>query len=340
MAAAAPQPAYRIDRYDCGKDDAKLEILFRQVEEQQSRLEPQNPLKRVLRSTPRIPPFDPRVMPWIHKCDAHSDKIQLRHYVAIKPDGTIVGWLLAEKRRRFGYNYIYLSEITGIRYIHDDNKKIGESLHAALKKDATDPKEGIDFIYLYPLDARVKNLYESWGYRTAKQLGYQEELPQQFLLIVEKQAKKTSLPMKLLGKLQPASNSEIFTNALKVVEGLEKLELADAKLKGLEKSELPAAELKKDMLDRRRDFEKDDDAVRELRDALDLIAVFSEPDEKGEFVLKRHEIIGMLRDVFVDKPAVESAEAKPEPDPKRARTAGRRKTHRHRRHRKTRRRHK
>lgn len=230
---------------------------------------------------------------------------KVRHYVAQRGDD-IVGWLLAETRRRFGRTYVYLSEIS-VTQVEDKvrNIGIGKALHELLLKDAT--KDKAHFIYLYPLTEKAGATYTNWGYHTLKELNYPPAqypgVKHMFLALCAKTGdKNTIIPSKLLDKLQGASSVEIFTSGHALAK-----ELGD-----------------KDLAVRIQSRAGRDDTtlIPRLREALENIAVFGEAEE-GEEGLTDEEKLDMLRELF--------------PAPK----AGRRRTRKHkRRARKTRRRHK
>lgn len=101
------------------------------------------------------------IFPWLTRCDLAS-----RHYVAKKDDNTICGWMSVNARKKGNQTFFYLSEISVIRTPDPSFKGVGLRLHQTLVEEAK--KEGKDFIYLYPLNEKVKATYTSdkWGYRS------------------------------------------------------------------------------------------------------------------------------------------------------------------------------
>lgn len=135
-------PACIITRYDCDKDRDKIKELIDLANEQQDR-------DHGFIS----------IFPWLGGCD-----LAPRHYVAQKADGTICGWMTVIPREDGGMKYYYLSEISVIRTPDPSYKGVGIRLQKTLVEDGT--KEGMDFIYLYPLTPEVAETYvKKWGYK-------------------------------------------------------------------------------------------------------------------------------------------------------------------------------
>lgn len=131
-----------ITRYDCDKDGEKIKELIDLANEQQDR-------DHGFIS----------IFPWLGGCD-----LAPRHYVAQKEDKTICGWMTVIPREDGGMKYYYLSEISVIRTPDPSYKGVGIRLQKTLVEDGT--KEGMDFIYLYPLTPEVAKTYvEKWGYK-------------------------------------------------------------------------------------------------------------------------------------------------------------------------------
>ena len=280
--SAAAEPACKITRYDCSDPTQKetIDLIAAEADKQPENLRARDPSKRERRSDPYIPPFDPRVLPWAARCSSHTAKVSIRHYIARKDDGTICGWLLAEKRRRLGYTYIYLAEISAIRYVSPDHRQIGKRLHDTLLTDAK--SENVDFIYLYPLTSRVAELYVTWGYRRINEIddvtvrGPRYDAVRQQFLILKKTPGRGVLPVKLLNALRPEDSATLYSSALELAKG--------------------DADLTKILSDNRRDCKASPDCVARLRDALETIQVFADPGD-GE-TLSREEQLDYLRDVF------------------------------------------
>jgi len=103
------------------------------------------------------------IFPWKKQCAEAEDHV---HYVARSPKGIICGWLTARSAELFGQYYIYLNEISTRRIKDELYGGIGKKLHDALLKDAQEA--GVDFIYLYPLNPSVAEIYKTWGYKTER----------------------------------------------------------------------------------------------------------------------------------------------------------------------------
>ena len=135
-------PACIITRYDCDKDKDKINELVELANDQQASSE-----------------GFISIFPWLGGCD-----LAPRHYVAQKADGTICGWMTVIPKEEGGMKYYYLSEISVIRTQDPSYKGVGIRLQKTLVEDGT--KEGMDFIYLYPLTPEVAKTYvEKWGYK-------------------------------------------------------------------------------------------------------------------------------------------------------------------------------
>jgi len=113
------------------------------------------------------------IYPWKKQCDEYND---YRHYIARSPSGIICGWMTAQWIQEFGQNYIYINEISTRRIKDELYGGIGRRLHAALIEDAT--ASGAEFIYLFPLNSTVADVYTKWGYVHAR-----PELLQMFLVL-------------------------------------------------------------------------------------------------------------------------------------------------------------
>jgi hypothetical protein len=241
--------------------------------------------------------FDTRVLPWTHGCGKSAKTVRkVRHYVAQRGDD-IVGWLLAETRRRFGRTYVYLSEISVTRVKEDKNIGIGKALHELLLKDAT--KDKAHFVYLYPLTPEAGATYTKWGYHTLKELKYPPaqypDVTHMFLALCAKTGdKKPIIPSKLLDKLNGPSYREIFPSGHALATSLGDEGLA-ARIQS-------------------RAGGDDQTLAPRLREALENIAVFGEAGEEGEQGLTDDEKLDMLRELF--------------PAPKAGRRTRRRKTRR------------
>jgi L-amino acid N-acyltransferase YncA len=249
--------AYKVTAYDCAIELEKIKELATIADSQQT-AEPK--------------PFDHRVLPWVHGCEkAHKSVIKIRHYVAQKVDGSIVGWLLAETRNRFGRIYVYLSEISATRIQSPDHKGIGQALHAKLLEDAK--ADGAFFIYLYPLTEAAKETYTKWGYSTPY-----PNVKQQFLELKEATDKKRVVPERLVANLKEPDPRTLFPEASAIASQLGEPEFAKTiKSRGL----------------------RDDPVfVARLRDALETIAVFTDAGDEGEDRMDKSEQLALLHEVF------------------------------------------
>lgn len=134
--------ACKVTRYDCQRDVEKIKELA----------EIASPLEHSEFHT---------IFPWKKQCDEPGNHV---HYVAQAPNGTICGWLRAKIVDKYGRHYIYLNEISTRRVRDELYGGVGLSLNSALVKDAM--AEGVDFIYLYPLNPEVASIYQrpEWGY--------------------------------------------------------------------------------------------------------------------------------------------------------------------------------
>ena len=260
----AEAPTYTVTTYDCATDLPKIEELAALADSKQ---------------VGEPPPFDPRVLPWTHKCfKGHKSIRTIRHYVAQKADGTIVGWLLAETRRRFTRTYVYLHEISATRVKSPEHAGIGRALHAKLVEDAK--RDGALFIYLYPLTEDAAATYTRWGYHTPKELNYgYPDVKQQFLALAEKSPDKHAfIPTDLLDKLAPPKPELLFTEAHALAIRLGDKELAARIISRAGRND-PSLNVR-------------------LQDAMETIAVFTDAGEDSEETLSDDEQLAYLRDLF------------------------------------------
>lgn len=167
-----------IARYDCPKNSNVIEKYANKAEEQVERN--QNFVS---------------IFPWKKRCDGLD-----RHYVASAPNGTICGWLACTVFAKYGYTYIYINEISTRRIKDELYGGVGTRLHAALVADAE--AEGMDFIYLSPLNDGVAAIYEHWGYVRPR-----SDVKQQFYIL------KRGPPSKLLDRYIPTSPRAILVRA-------------------------------------------------------------------------------------------------------------------------------
>jgi GNAT superfamily N-acetyltransferase len=150
-----------------------------------------------LRSKLPIFPFDTMITPWESKFGNDPDW----HFVSKAPDGRICGWLTAQLKEIDARRYIYLAEISTRRIRDELYGGVGRRLHEALLDAAR--QGGYDFIYLYPVNAKVAAVYEGWGYSSPV-----PGIPHQFYVI------KRGPTKRILGSLMTQRpNVESFNRA-------------------------------------------------------------------------------------------------------------------------------
>ena len=147
------------------KGNPEIARLAALANAQQKQLLPAKPLggpAEGLRSKLPIFPFDTMITPWESKFGNAPDW----HFVSKAPDGRICGWLTAQLKvnEDASRRYIYLAEISTRRIRDELYGGVGRRLHEALLYAAR--QGGYDFIYLYPVNAKVAAVYEGWGYST------------------------------------------------------------------------------------------------------------------------------------------------------------------------------
>jgi hypothetical protein len=276
MAAPQPEPAYTVTRYDCKTQLDDINTLAAQADTEQSRLRPAydppdfNYLTRFQKSR-FIAAFDYRVMPWTSGCEGDDAKISVRHYVAQMKDGDkeIVGWMVAERKKRFNKTYIYLSEISTIRIRSSSYRGIGDALLGQLKADAeADPM--VAFVFLYPLRPELEDVYKRRGYRNYKELTGSEQYPTvRHMFILNTGRSGGDIPQKLMNTLKAYADvdrpaiARVAKIAEDAVNSKEKVEGAD-ELAQFVKSGLG------------RTLKKIPALMDEIRNALDNIDLFAE----------------------------------------------------------------
>jgi len=104
--------------------------------------------------------FSKEIFPWERACLTES----YVHYVAKDKSGILCGWLVADFKEVKGQKCIYLAQIATRRIKDSLYGGIGQKLHQALVKDAI--AFDYEFIYLYPLDKSVTEIYKrpEWSY--------------------------------------------------------------------------------------------------------------------------------------------------------------------------------
>jgi hypothetical protein len=255
--------AYTVTRYDCGNPDdtASVKGLAALATAQQDVLLHPNPDNVVyltrLQRRKFIQPFDSRVLPWSFECDYHTKKVDIRHYVAQMPNGTICGWMTAHKKTRFESTYIYLSEISTIRVRKAEYAGVADALLGRLRKDAEEEK--VDFIYLYPLRLELKAVYAKRGYSSQPELfpdnNRYTDVRHMFLFI-----EGTKIPDMMLIRLKPNGGGEVIADAEATLLAMK--DSGAALLKKLRKVHL--------------NLKADKNLIEELRNANDNIGLFAE----------------------------------------------------------------
>jgi hypothetical protein len=218
-----------------GRDDERITELTALAEEQQKVESKENvngPIAKRLRSDPSIRPFHHMIQPWSSNFGIKPDW----NIVAQAPDGTICGWLTAQLKESNGRKYIYLAEISTRRIRDKYYGGVGKALFDKLVASAA----GYDFIYLYPMNDVVKNIYIKWGFSDpANVVG----VSHQFYVLKKKPTEgfKTSL-------ITPDKTVELFGQARTLYIGFDKYR----------RSILRDPELLKEFNDMLTDFEVED----------------------------------------------------------------------------------
>ena len=145
-----------VTRYTCTHNAPMLETLARNANAQMAR----NDGFR-------------NIYPWKKQCAEDHHRV---HYIARSPTGIICGWMTTEWKKEFGQQYVYLSEISTRRIKDELYGGVGQRLHVALLADAQ--AANIEFIYLYPLNPAVADIYKKWGY-----IHTRPELTHMFLML-------------------------------------------------------------------------------------------------------------------------------------------------------------
>jgi len=138
--------ACEVTRYDCAKD---AEIIARIGHNANVQLARNDGFKNIF--------------PWKKQCSEESVHF---HYVARNSAGLICGWMTVLWKTEFGQKYVYINEITTRRIKDEFYGGVGQRLHTRLVEDAN--AGGAEFIYLYPLNPVVAEIYKKWGYVHAR----------------------------------------------------------------------------------------------------------------------------------------------------------------------------
>lgn len=172
--------ACTVERYDCQHHATKIQELGEEANKQEDAFK--------------------SIFPWKKQCSEAEDHV---HYVARSPGGIICGWLSARSAEMFGQYYIYLNEISTRRIKDELYGGIGQKLHDALLKDAKEA--GVDFIYLYPLNPGVAEVYKKWGYKTER-----PEIVQLFYIIAAEPNRE------MLDSIMPPNPRQFMTAAYSI----------------------------------------------------------------------------------------------------------------------------
>ena len=190
-----------------GTHDRQITDLTALATAQQGVLSPEYPdgePAKNTRSKLQILPFDTMITPWKSQFGNEANL----HFVAHARD-TICGWLAAQTKEMYSRKYIYLSEISTRRIKDKLYGGVGTRLHDALVKHAID--NGYNFIYLYPVNAHVANVYVRWGY--TPQSGV---LRHQFYVLPGKEGPTAAMINSLLSRRQDV---DVIQRAREVLKG-------------------------------------------------------------------------------------------------------------------------
>ena len=172
------------------------------------------------------------------------------HYVAKDPTtGILCGWLTANLKEFEGRTYMYLVEIATRRIRDGLYGGVGQSLHHELLRDAI--AFGCDFLYLYPLDAEVSEIYKrpEWAY-----LPLRPDIPHLFRILTRPPTKR------LIETLLPPSPNDILDRAREIAnEGRKNVALV------------------KRIQDAAPKLKRDPNKLEELEQFLDLMEVMDMP---------------------------------------------------------------
>lgn len=279
------EPACKITRYDCNNEEESKKIagLINAANEQQDR------------DHGFIDIF-----PWLGGCDLAEI-----HYVAQKADGTICGWMTVKVREAKGRKFLYLSEISAIRIQDESYRGVGKRLHDKLVEDSkTEDGKGFayDFIYLYPLNEKVKATYkDKWGYKD----------------LFPGDAKHEHLYLKLGAQPTPAVKEEIKPKDMPRIYTVQAYRYATEP----SRDEALITLISK----KRRDLLAKDELVEDLKNVLATVELYEAMEAERQEVPTLDERREMIAEIFKKAPPLPPI------------TAGRRRTRRHKKRRQTRR---
>ena len=188
---------------------ARLANLADEQQTDKLKADQNGPVAKRLRSDPSIPPFNEIIQPWSSKFGNDPDW----HFVsqAQAPDGIICGWLTAQLNNNNNRKYIYLAEISTRRIKDEYYGGVGKALFDALVAKAKEGK--YDFIYLYPMNDGVKNIYIKWGFSDPATI---VGVPHQFYVLNKEPTKGFTTSL-----ITPNKTVELFNQARQLYRGFD-----------------------------------------------------------------------------------------------------------------------
>ena len=192
------------------KGNPEIARLANLADEQQTdklKADQNGPVAKRLRSDRSIPPFNEIIQPWSSKFGNNPDW----HFVSQAPDGIICGWLTAQLKNNNNRKYIYLAEISTRRIKDKYYGGVGKALFDALVTKANELK--YDFIYLYPMNDGVKNIYIKWGFSDPATI---VGVPHQFYVLNKEPTKGITTSL-----ITPDKTVELFNQARQLYNGFD-----------------------------------------------------------------------------------------------------------------------
>ena len=186
---------------------ARLANLADEQQTDKLKADQNGPVAKRLRSDPSIPPFNEIIQPWSSKFGNDPDW----HFVSQAPDGIICGWLTAQLNNNNNRKYIYLAEISTRRIKDEYYGGVGKALFDALVAKAKEGK--YDFIYLYPMNDGVKNIYIKWGFSDPATI---VGVPHQFYVLNKEPTKGFTTSL-----ITPNKTVELFNQARQLYSGFD-----------------------------------------------------------------------------------------------------------------------
>lgn len=249
------------------KEEDKLEIarLANLADEQQTyklKADQNGPVAKRLRSDPSIPPFNEIIQPWSSKFENDPDW----HFVSQAPDRTICGWLTAQLKNNNNRKYIYLAEISTRRIKDKYYGGVGKALFDALVTKANELE--YDFIYLYPMNDGVKNIYIKWGFSDPATI---VGVPHQFYVLKKKPTKGITTSL-----ITPDKTAALFAEARQLYSGFD----------AYRRSILRDPKLLKEFNDMLTDFEVEDAEFAEANEGIPSVEADAERLESQRAQMK------------------------------------------------------